>query len=227
MLFPGLAGLAALSGAGAGPVGATTRDWMYIRPVDCIIASFASTARARPGAVGVGPTGTLSPKQICNLEPGQQSQYRPPRSDPLGDTPPAFDLGTSSVVLSDYVGSQDKRYVLGPAEMNASIVARATAGKDAPSGTWEVFITFTTAGSATFNKYAAGHYACFEKDLNEPPYCALEAIEVDGVVQSVPAIEAASYPSGAVVTGSSTQPYTKAQAAALATKINRAAQQAR
>jgi preprotein translocase subunit SecD len=175
----------------------------------------------------VGPTGTLSPKQICNLKPAQQSQYRPPRSNPLGGTPPAFDFATSSVVLSDYVGSQDNRYVLGPAEMNASIVARATAGKDAQSGMWEVFISFTTAGSATFNKYTPGHYACFEKDPNEPPYCALEAIEVDGVVQSVPAIEDASFPSGAVITGSATRLYTKAEAEKLATEINRAAQQAR
>jgi preprotein translocase subunit SecD len=200
---------------------------MYIRPVDCIIASLASSARARPGAVGVGPTGTLSPKQICNLTPAQQAQYRPPRSNPLGDTPPAFDFATSSVVLSDYVGRQDNRYVVGPAEMNASIVASATAGKDTQSGTWEVFISFTRAGSALFNKYAAGHYACFEKDPNEPPYCALEAIEVDGVVQSVPAIEAASSVPGAVVTGSATRPYSKAQAGELATEINRAAKQAR
>ena len=59
---------------------------------------------------------------------------------------------------------------------------------------WEVDLTFTRRGSTEFNKYAAAHYQCYEQDPSNPPYCALQAIELDATVESAPAIEAGLVP---------------------------------
>jgi preprotein translocase subunit SecD len=83
-----------------------------------------------------------------------------------------------------------------------------------------VDLTFTSRGSTEFNKYAAAHYACYQQDPSNPPYCALQAIELDAVVQSAPAIEAASFPGGATINGSSSNPFTQQQAQNLALALS-------
>jgi preprotein translocase subunit SecD len=109
-----------------------------------------------------------------------------------------------------------------PAEMNGSVAKTATAVFDQQVGSLEVNITFTSAGSAKFNRYAAQHYACYEKDPTNPPYCALQALEISGVVETAPAIEARSFPGGATIAGSSSNPFTKAQAGSVASSVRTA-----
>ena len=48
------------------------------------------------------------------------------------------------------------RYVLGPAELSGSVIAGATAAFASPIGQWVLDITFTKAGSAQFDDFAAG-----------------------------------------------------------------------
>ena len=115
---------------------------------------------------------------------------------------------------------EDGRYVLGPAEMSGSIIKSATANLNSQTDQWEVDLTFTSRGSTEFNKYAAAHYACYQQDPSNPPYCALQAIELDAVVQSAPAIEAASFPGGATINGSSPKPFTQQQAQNLALALS-------
>ena len=164
-------------------------------------------------------------RRICGLSAAQQPTYFPPHGTPHGVTPAAWDLAGSTVVLP-LVGSGgspaygDGRYVLGPAEMSGSIIKSAAANLNSQTDQWEVDLTFTSRGSTEFNKYAAAHYACYQQDPSNPPYCALQAIELDAVVQSAPAIEAASFPGGATINGSSSNPFTQQQAQNLALALS-------
>ena len=170
-------------------------------------------------------TATQLGTQICGLSAAQQPTYFPPHGTPHGVTPAAWDLAGSTVVLP-LVGSGgspaygDGRYVLGPAEMSGSIIKSAAANLNSQTDQWEVDLTFTSRGSTEFNKYAAAHYACYQQDPSNPPYCALQAIELDAVVQSAPAIEAASFPGGATINGSSSNPFTQQQAQNLALALS-------
>lgn len=170
-------------------------------------------------------TTTAKGTQICGLSAAQQPSYFPPHGTSHGVTPAAWDLAGSTVVLP-LVGSggspayADGRYVLGPAEMSGSIIKSASANLNSQTDQWEVDLTFTSRGSTEFNKYAAAHYACYQQDPSNPPYCALQAIELDAVVQSAPAIEAASFPGGATINGSSSNPFTQQQAQNLALALS-------
>jgi len=189
-------------------------------------ASTTSTVpRPTPTSVPHPLTSTSLGNQICSLTAAQQISYNPPHGTSHGVTPAEWDLAGSTVVLPQ-VGTggnpayQDGRYVLGPAEMSGSIIKSATADLNSSTDQWEVDLTFTSRGSTEFNKYAAAHYACYEQDPSNPPYCALQAIELDAVVQSAPAIEAASFPGGATISGSTSNPFTQQQASNLALSLN-------
>jgi preprotein translocase subunit SecD len=170
-------------------------------------------------------TSTAVGTQLCSLSAAQQESYFPPHGTPNGVTPAEWDLAGSSVVLP-LVGTggspvfADGRYVLGPAEMSGSIIKTAAADLNSSTDEWEVDLSFTSRGSTEFNKYASAHYACYEQDPSDPPDCALQAIELDGVVQSAPAIEAASFPGGATISGSTSDPFTQVQASNLALSLN-------
>ncbi len=47
-------------------------------------------------------------------------------------------------------------------------------------------ISFTKAGSAQFNAFAARHYRCYAQDPTDPPLCALQAVVLDGTVWRPP-----------------------------------------
>ena len=107
---------------------------------------------------------------ICNLSSTDQELYMPPHGDSHGVTPATYDIGDATVVLPDYAGYAYGRYVLGPAEMSGSIIKTAAANLNSQTDEWEVDISFTGAGSALFNKYAAAHYQCYVEDESNPPH---------------------------------------------------------
>ncbi len=178
-----------------------------------------ATDRAAPALAMSARPGTSSVGGICQLSAAQQAHY--PTTPPGKDNPNAVAILTYYDSAPHYI-SGIGRYVLGPAEMNGPVVKTATAVFDRQVGSWEVNITFTSAGSAEFNRYAAQHYACYEKDPTNPPYCALQAIEINGVVETAPAIEAGSFPGGATIAGSFSGPFTKAQAESVASSVRTA-----
>src|SRR5579875_2097373 len=154
-------------------------------------------------------TTTASPiANLCNLSAAQQAQWP--------TTPPSKDFAGSWVVLPYYVPGAGYRYVLGPAEMSGSIIKTAVATIDPSTSEWVVAITFTGSGSAQFDKYATRHYQCYEQNPNSPPYCAEQAIELDGTVESAPNIEAPAFHGSAQISGSTTNPFTQQQANDLA-----------
>jgi preprotein translocase subunit SecD len=135
-------------------------------------------------------------------------------------TPPQDDNAGDTVFLPSYTGYSAGRYVLAPAVMSGNIVKSATADLDSQTDEWEVVLDFTSAGSTAFNKNAAAPYACYKQDTANPPYCALQAIELDGTVESDPSIDSNNFPGSAEISGSSSDPFTQAQAQSLAQALS-------
>lgn len=209
-------------------------------------ATTAKTGTAKTGTTTSGPsksaTSTTVPStttttslssQICGMSAAQQQSYVPPHGDGHGLTPSDFDNANSTVVLPyyyDFVNGHyksDARYVLGPAQMTGGIVKIAAANLNSSTGAWEVDLTFTGKGSKEFNNYATSYYTCYRQNTSNPPvaaqcppYGALQAIELDGVIQSAPAIEASSYNGAATISGSSSNPFTSQEAQSLANALN-------
>jgi preprotein translocase subunit SecD len=190
----------------------------------------ATTTSSVPSATATTttvPTATSEATQLCNLSGPEQEAYTPNPTWPHGLTPAADDKASAVVLLPNYTDysvtgkyTPDDRYVLGPAEMTGSIVKSATPYLNSQTDEWEVDLTFTGEGSTLFNKYATAHYECYEENPKDPPYCAQQAIELDATVESAPSIEAATFPGGATINGSTQDPFTSAQASSLATALN-------
>lgn len=122
------------------------------------------------------------------------------------------DLASKTVILPSYTHAI--RYVLGPAELNGSIVKTASAALPQGATSWVVDVAFTSAGSKKFNEAALPHYEAYKANPNS--YAALQAIDLDGVVESAPAIESANFPGSAQISGSKTSGFTATEANNLA-----------
>jgi len=134
-------------------------------------------------------------------------------STSIPTTPVSADLPDKTVVLPDYTHSI--RYVLGPADMTGASIANAFASLTS-TGQYVVNLTFTSKGAVTFDQIAAKRYQCYQQDPANPPFCALEAVELDGVVQSAPVIQAPSFNGQATISGAPPNGFTPAQANQLA-----------
>ncbi len=144
---------------------------------------------------------------------GLQQTRTPQR---LPTTTPDQDTVANSVILpvdpKAFPSTPTIRYVLGPADMTGRSVSNATAQIDPTTGQYSVNLTLTSAGAAKFDQIAAQRYACYKTNPSNPPYCSLEAFELDGTVESAPTFQAASFNGSVSITGS----FTSSQASALA-----------
>jgi len=165
-------------------------------------------------------TTTTTPANICNASATDQELYKPPNGNQYGVTPPQDDNAGDTVFLPSYTGYSAGRYVLAPAVMSGNIVKSATADLDSQTDEWEVVLDFTSSGSTEFNKNAVAPYKCYESDTSNPPYCALQAIELDGTVESDPSIDSNNFPGSAEISGSSANPFTQQQAQSLAQALS-------
>ncbi len=188
---------------------------LYFRPVDCIIAPYSGRRSSASGSA----ISTSEASRLCNSSQPQQLRY-PTTTAPGNDNPKL------SVVLPSYAGPTAGRYVLGPAQMSGSIIKTAHADLDSQTDEWEVVLDFTAAGSTEFNRYAAQYYLCYEKDPSNPPYCSLQGIDVNGTVLSAPSVDSKNFPGSAEISGSSSEPFTKAQALDLAAQVRAASKMA-
>jgi preprotein translocase subunit SecD len=222
--FP-MAGASSTTVAGTSTTGAKTST----TEAKTSPAQSTSTTPAKGKAPAASTTTTTEPTtttteslatQICNLSTTDQELYAPPHANSHGVTPAADDNASETVVLPYYTGYGAGRYVLGPAEMSGSIVKNATATLNSQTDQWEVDINFTGSGSTLFNKYAAAHYACYEEDTSNPPYCALQAIELDATVESAPSIDSNNFNGAATINGSTSDPFTSTQAQDLALALS-------
>jgi preprotein translocase subunit SecD len=166
----------------------------------------ATTTTTAPAATTPGQTVTASDCSNSNAAA-------------LPSTPPSQDDPTKYVILpvdpKAYPQSPTVRYVLGPADMTGRAVSNASAQVDTTTGQYSVSLTLTGKGAVQFDNIAASRYACYKQNTTNPPYCSQEAFELDGVVESAPDFQAASFNGNVSITGS----FTSSQASALANEL--------
>jgi preprotein translocase subunit SecD len=132
----------------------------------------------------------------------------------LPSTQISDDTAGAYVILPYY--DHSVRYVLGPADMKGDVVSNTSVIAPTAGGGYEVQVTFTSKGATEFDNIAAIRYPYYEQDPSNPPYTSMEAIELDGVVQSAPTIQASAFHGTAVISGSSSAPFSSKQASDLA-----------
>jgi len=110
--------------------------------------------------------------------------------------------------------------------MSGSIVKTAQADLNSFTDQWEVNVNFTPAGSAEFNRIAAQYYLCYEKDTSNPPYCSLQAIDLNGTVLTSPAIESPHFAGSAEISDATDEPFTKVKAMKIAAQVRAASKMA-
>lgn len=209
---------------------------LYFRPVLCELPSSTSATSVAP---------TTYPRVPPTSVPSRPASSVPPTSGPAGSYPPVPSSATSplaadpgacaenlsslpdsasgsetageKVIAASYEGTGSLRYVLGPADMTGSAIATAQAISTV--GQYEVQLTFTAVGAAAFDSIAAQRYPYYRQNPSNPPYQSLEAIELDGKVMSAPTIQAASYNGTAVISSSSSSPFSEEQASIIAQEI--------
>jgi preprotein translocase subunit SecD len=175
---------------------------LLFRPVDCEVARYRASGRGR------ATVRTLALSEMCHASSARQASHP--------TTSPEHDTAGSAVLLPSYLPAAAYRFVLGPAEMTGSIIKTAIATLDPSTRQWTIALSFTAAGSTLFNHYAAAHYRCYEQRPYDPPYCAQQALDLDGSVLSAPYMEAPTYNGSAVISGPTSHPFSHQQATGIA-----------
>jgi preprotein translocase subunit SecD len=218
---------------------------LYFRPVLCIIPNNPAETSPTTTAPRTSPTTRAALRgQVPNAEltsyqiPAASTPSTPTTTAPAsGSGAPlteaeansacsssnAADLPTTAVqndTSGDYVilpyYDHSERYVLGPADMKGDVVSNTSVIAPTAGGGYEVQVTFTGKGATEFDNIAAKRYPYYQQDPSNPPYASMEAIELDGVVQSAPTIQAPAFHGTAVISGSSAAPFSSKQASDLA-----------
>lgn len=147
-----------------------------------------STSTTVAPAEGAAPTTTAAPSTTTTVAPGT-----------IKTTPPSQNKADQVVVLPDK-DDNGGRYQLGPAGAVGRAISTARATID-QSGQWSVDLEMTGKGINAFNEVAG---RCFNHDQTCPT--GQLAIELDGVVQSAPTIQAQSFKRDQInISGSFTQ----------------------
>lgn len=182
----------------------------YLRPVYCEIPAYTPP--------GTGSTTVPAPavsKSACDS----------PAVAGLPTTPPSQDSPTATVILPTDPAAFNTgafRYVLGPADLDGSAISTATAVADPVTGAHSVDVTLTGKGAVEFDQLASARFACYQQDPSVPPFCSFEAFELDGVVESAPAFQAASFNGNISITGD----FTASQASTLVDRLKSASRAA-
>jgi preprotein translocase subunit SecD len=98
------------------------------------------------------------------------------------------------------------RFILGPADLTGRAVKTAFVSLPQGSASYAVELTFTGAGSKEFNKMAAVRNQFYNANATTPSVQSLEAIELDGVLESAPQIQQSNFNGSAQITGNFTEP---------------------
>jgi preprotein translocase subunit SecD len=141
----------------------------------------------------VGRTAQLLFRPVLSTLPYNQSAT-PPGQPPVQTTAPDQDDPNATVVLPDK--NKQVRYELGPAQLTGKALASADATID-QTGQWKVQFTTTGKGSGEWDAVAQKNY---QKQV---------AIDLDGVVQSAPQINAQQFNGRGEITGNFTQTQAK------------------
>ena len=198
---------------GSGPAAARLDSAVLSGPET---ASSSTTSTTRPATSTTAPstTATTTPatgvsSSVCQLSNAASVPTTLSKDDNQNDT---VILPADPKAISN---ASSFRYVLGPADMTGKAVSNASAQIDTATGQYSVALTLTGSGASQFDKIAAARYACYKQNTANPPNCSLEAFELDGLVESAPTFQAASFNGNVQITGS----FTSSQASALANEL--------
>jgi preprotein translocase subunit SecD len=198
------------------PAAADTSTPATSEPGSTLPTSGASGSSEPTATSEPGPTTTTQPP-LGPVGPNPVTTYPP---TPYGPPPPPTDQTVTEVVSKDGLTC-----VVGPVELGPSgqtggqLFARGSASAvlDQAQG-WIVTADLTTDGRGTFNQLAS---ACFTRQQNCP--IGQLAIVLDGVVQSAPQVEAASYPNTITISGQGAGAFSESEARSLARVLDRGA----
>jgi preprotein translocase subunit SecD len=176
----------------------------------------ATTTPATTTPATTTPT-TTAPATVPVNGPVTESDCTAANVANIKSTAPGSDNPNKLVIVpaSKTSGYTSSRFILGKADFSGKAVKSASVGVDSTSGVISVNLTFTSAGSKEFNKMAAVRSKYYSSTATSPSILSLEAIELDGVLESAPQIEQANFNGTAQITGS----FTESQASALATEL--------
>ena len=197
-----------------GPTSATTSKSALAVPSSKVQLAAYSFPAAGSTASTTTPSTTTPSTTVAPASGVTQADCSSSTAALLPTTPISADSAANSVILPYYDNSA--RYVLGPADMKGNVVSNTSIIAPTAGGGFEVQVTFTSSGATEFDKIASERYPFYQQDPSNPPYQSMEAIELDGVVQSAPTIQASSFNGVAVISGSSSAPFTQKQASDLA-----------
>jgi preprotein translocase subunit SecD len=141
----------------------------------------------------------------------------PTTAEATPSTNPNNDLATNTVIVpqsstSGYSGGT--RWILGPADLSGEIVKTASSALDTTNGEYVVNVTLTSSGLKKFNAIAKIRNQYVTSSSTTDPKSE-EAIELDGVLESAPTINDATFTGPIQISGS----FTAKQASALATEL--------
>lgn len=222
---------AAVSEAGAGATEATLTAVHRAGPTTTTPSSrpttpaspAATTPRTSPATTAPAtPTTTLPPSVAA-----AQAACSSANSSTIATTPINQVTAANAVIVPDRTNSV--RYVLGPADNTdgktppkgvnwVKTAAAEPPGQNGPA--WSVVVTFNGVGNTGFNAVAAQRYPSFQSgQCPTSNTSCLEAIELDGVVESAPQIESSTFAGSASITGSTGNEFTSSSANALAIEL--------
>jgi preprotein translocase subunit SecD len=141
----------------------------------------------------------------------------PASASALPSTSPNNDNANYTVIIpsSKASGYGTDRWILGPADLRGEIVSTASAAVDTQTGDNVVNVTLTSRGLTEFNKVATVRHQYYSATAASPDPRSLEAIDLDGQLESAPTIESAPFTGPIQISGS----FTTSQASALADEL--------
>jgi preprotein translocase subunit SecD len=185
----------------------------------------ATTATTKPTTATTAPTSAttiVSNGQSTNnnspvpvTAPLSTSTCSASNAAQIPSTTPANDTKDAAYVLLPYYDNS-VRYLLGHEDIQGNVVSNTSVIAPQAGGGFQVQVTFTSGGANQFDNVAAQRYPYYANNKANPPFQSMEAIELDGVVQSAPVIQASSFHGIAVISGSTAAPFTSSQASNLA-----------
>ena len=149
---------------------------LLFRPVLCQVTTGKKLVAVNPSTLpACGAQYLLSAANLnINAQGNPQAVAPDPKYANVASTKPQNDVATDKVILP-YLGQPGVRYLLGPAQLTGTAIAKAFAQQNT-IGAWVVNYTLTSTGSPAWDKVAQANFH------------QMVAIELDGVIQSAPLI---------------------------------------
>jgi preprotein translocase subunit SecD len=186
----------------------------------------ATTAKGSTSPTTAAPTTSTTAKDpyaylaaYCGTGSTPLPKGAPTTPNSIASTSPDNDNPDYTVLVppAPGTGMTDQRWILGPADLKGEIVQTASSGLDTTNGNYVVNVTLTGKGLSEFNKIAEVRHSFYNPSASATgePFTSLEAIELDGQLESAPTIETAPFTGAIQISGS----FTSAQASNLATEL--------